>query len=126
MRDDRVVNPTHLAVVRVGEVNCHEVALESLGDLCTATTRRPHRCHHLQVQDKQGHLFLAIVPVAVIRPGPKQFQWGLGAILVLSGHVQVVHKHHAAFIGRRSPLVRNALFQTVLNYVLGFFRRSLS
>lgn len=65
---------------------------ESVGDNRPASTRHAHGRHEEEVDHHPEVEFKHVLPPAVVEPLPQQFQDWLRALLLLLGHVQVIHQ----------------------------------
>jgi len=79
-----------------------EMARKSRRDGIPATAWRSHRCHELNVLQKERGGVLLIVPVAVVNVHAKQLNGRLCTILLHLRHIHVIHKEHSLFHHRRA------------------------
>mmetsp|Transcript_8381 Transcript_8381/g.35020 ORF Transcript_8381/g.35020 Transcript_8381/m.35020 type:complete len:338 (+) Transcript_8381:5203-6216(+) len=114
-----------LRVARVGHVERREDAHDPLREGVSATARRRHRAHELDVADVLHLLFPAVVPETVVRPQLEQLQGGHEPEHRLLRHVEVVAEHHHSLTAGGRERALAPLLELALDDVLQRIRRGL-
>lgn len=87
-------NVLHGFLIKGFNSNDIEMSEEPGGHIVPATSWWPHGRHHHNVYQLQNTGVLPVEPVSLVDPLTEDLYGGLGPILLLGRHVQVIYKHH--------------------------------
>lgn len=103
------------------------MAKDTRGDEGPASSRGAHRCDENGVDDLFEGFFLVfvLVPSALVQVLPQQLDWGLGTVLLLGRHIEVINKEDAVLLGLWAVLSLTNFVKLAVNDILGLHRGSL-
>lgn len=113
-------NVLHGFLIKGFNSNDIEMSEEPGGHIVPATPWWPHGRNHHNVYQLQHTCVLPVEPVSLVDPLTEDLYGGLGPVLLLGRHVQVIHKHHQ-FLPQRwaiHTLLPSEIHKRIQNQIL--------